>query len=520
MVRSDFDIAVVGSGFAGSLLAMIARKSGRSVLMLERGKHPRFAIGESSTPLANLILERLALRYDLPRVRPLAKWGSWQAQLPQVAGGLKRGFTFYHHEFGQPWKESRARQLLVGASPHDRIADTHWYRPDFDAYLANEAQAQGVDYLDQVQLESIRLGQPVTLRGQRDGEPLTVRARWVVDATGPRGTLHRLLKVPARPLQHMPHTQALYSHFEGVYRWQKLFPPPPSPPYPPDDAALHHVFPGGWIWVLRFNNGLTSAGVAAAPALAAELQLHQGAPAWQRLLDRLPAVATHFREAKPTLPFIHQERVAFRSAAVTGPGWIMLPSAAGFIDPLLSTGFPLTLLGIERLALLFGEHWERPEFFARLRRYARLTQAELLVTERLVAALYACMDRFELFSALVLLYLAAASYTETVRRLDRPELAGPAFLCSSHPVFGPRMRACLSELLSRRQKRTDAQLLEELRALVEPIDVAGLHDESRNNWYPVLADDLFQGAHKVGATREEIQAMLQAVGFCGRPTET
>src|SRR4029078_11066325 len=47
--------------------------------------------------------------------------------------------------------------------------------------------------------------------------------------------------------------------------------------------------------------------------------------------------------------FVHAARVAFRSARVSGPGWAMLPSAAGVIDPLLSTGFPLTLLGILRL---------------------------------------------------------------------------------------------------------------------------------------------------------------------------
>jgi transcriptional regulator GlxA family with amidase domain len=51
-MRCDFDIVIVGSGFAGSLMAMIARRLGHSVVLVERGRHPRFAIGESSTPLA------------------------------------------------------------------------------------------------------------------------------------------------------------------------------------------------------------------------------------------------------------------------------------------------------------------------------------------------------------------------------------------------------------------------------------------------------------------------------------
>jgi FADH2 O2-dependent halogenase len=58
-----YDIAVVGSGFAGSLLAMIARRLGRSVILIEKGTHPRVVIGESSTPLSNLLLEELTTRY-------------------------------------------------------------------------------------------------------------------------------------------------------------------------------------------------------------------------------------------------------------------------------------------------------------------------------------------------------------------------------------------------------------------------------------------------------------------------
>src|SRR5437867_11032621 len=99
-MNADFDIAVVGSGFGGSLMAMIAKRMGRSVVLLERGRHPRFVIGESSTPLANLLLEELARRYELPRLLPLTKWGSWQRTYPGIACGLKRGFTFHHHRFG------------------------------------------------------------------------------------------------------------------------------------------------------------------------------------------------------------------------------------------------------------------------------------------------------------------------------------------------------------------------------------------------------------------------------------
>jgi FADH2 O2-dependent halogenase len=66
--RVDADVAVVGSGFGGSLVALCLLQRGQRVALIERGRHPRFAIGESTTPLANLLIEELADRYDLPAI--------------------------------------------------------------------------------------------------------------------------------------------------------------------------------------------------------------------------------------------------------------------------------------------------------------------------------------------------------------------------------------------------------------------------------------------------------------------
>src|SRR5688572_17279076 len=188
--RLTFDLAIVGSGFGGSLLAMIARRLGRSVVLLDRDRHPRFAIGESSTPLANLLLEQLAVRYDLPQLRAFCKWGSWQRLRPDVACGLKRGFTFLFHQPGQAFADTddHQRQLLVAASPHDAIADTHWYRPEFDQALVEEAQRAGAEYIDRTRLERLsHRGDSSNLDGEREGRPVRVSARFVVDASGPRG---------------------------------------------------------------------------------------------------------------------------------------------------------------------------------------------------------------------------------------------------------------------------------------------------------------------------------------------
>src|SRR5438093_898511 len=236
-MKTDFDIAVVGSGFGGSLIAMIARQLGRSVILIERGRHPRFAIGESSTPLANLLLEEIARDYRLDALLPLTKWGTWQAIHPELACGLKRGFTFYHHQLGKLWKadELRRNELLVAASPHDRIADTHWYRADVDHFFVREAQRLGAEFIDRTDLSG-------------------------------------------------------------------------------------------------------------------------GAKSWARLTSLLPMLQAQFARAKPMLPFFHMPKVPFRAGQAVGPRWAMLPSAAGSIDPLLSTGFPLTLWGVKRLAKVMEEN--------------------------------------------------------------------------------------------------------------------------------------------------------------------
>src|SRR5262245_23632326 len=321
-LKSYFDIAVVGSGFAGSLTSMILRRLGHSVLMLERGKHPRFVIGESSTPLANLLLEELAHRYDLAAVLPLSKWGPWQREHHEIGCGLKRGFTFYHHVFHQPFDPSRDKQLLVAASPHDEIADTHWYRPDFDSFLVKEAQRLGVEYIDECRLDSLnRSADQLLLQGETAGQRVQIQTQFAIDASGPRGFLHRALGLRELPFAHLPRTQALYTHFRDVRRVADMNLFPLDVPYPADDAAMHHIFDGGWIWVLRFNNGITSAGVAATDRLAADLNFAEGEAAWERLLERLSMVQEQFAGAQALFPFIHLPRVSFRSEEVSGNGW-------------------------------------------------------------------------------------------------------------------------------------------------------------------------------------------------------
>jgi FADH2 O2-dependent halogenase len=516
-LNRTYDVAVVGSGFAGSLFAMIARRLGHSVALLERGRHPRVVIGESSTPLSNLLLEDLAKRYDLPAIRPLTKWGSWQEKYSDLPCGLKRGFSFFHHDLHcqDPWKTTAENHFLVAASPHNEIADTHWYRADFDQLLVKLAQDLGVEYVDEVHLQRFAdTGNWIELTGTRLGKEMTVQAAFVADATGPRGCLHRLLGLEPRGFSNYPSTRGLYSHFRGVKRAVESIHLQTSdcPPYPIEDAAVHHVFDGGWVWLLHFNNGITSAGVAATEAMARELGLAEGQPAWSRLLERVPSLAAQFADATYVLPFTYLPQLSFRSATVVGERWALLPSAAGFVDPLLSTGFPLALLGVARLAATLEQHWKLPSMQQELSKYAASTNDELDATSRLIAALYANMHNFEVFRAISLLYFAAASFSETVRRLGKPHLAN-GYLLYNDPRFGPASR----DLLERAQAGVAAQdagrFKEEVKRAIEPFDVAGLCIERATPWYPVDAEDLRKSAWKVGATEKEVADLLERSGF-------
>ncbi len=473
-------------------------------MLLEQGRHPRVVIGESTTPLSNLLLERLCATYDLPRIAPLVKWGSWQRSYPEIACGLKRGFTFFHHK---PERSPRREdQLLVAASPRDAIADTHWYRADVDQFLASEARGLGVAYLDRVSVETLDFAADgVTITGRAGDDAFHLHARFLIDATGPRGFLHRRLALGESAMPGLPLTEGLYSHFTGVARTAV---DGQLPPYPVDDAAVHHVFDGGWVWVLRFNNGVTSAGVAATRAVAAELALSEGEPAWHRLLERLPALKLQFQDAIACQPFRYMPAVSFLSTTIAGKRWAMLPSAAGFVDPLFSTGFALNLIGIERLARVLSGGFESVD----VARYVEDTESDLLAASRMIGAMYATMGNFEAFIAVSLIYFAAVSFAETAHRLGKPELAS-GFLMHRHTVFGPASRTLLERAHAIDGMGGTQAFVAEVRRVIEPFNVGGFGNPGRRNWYPVIANDLFDAGHKLGVSREELVAMLERAGF-------
>jgi len=81
-LNRHLDIAIVGSGFAGSLAGHDRAATGPLRRSHRAWDHPRVVIGESSTPLSNLLLEELTERYDLRRCVRSRSGGSWQSAFP------------------------------------------------------------------------------------------------------------------------------------------------------------------------------------------------------------------------------------------------------------------------------------------------------------------------------------------------------------------------------------------------------------------------------------------------------
>ncbi len=502
-------IAIVGSGFAGSLLARIFVIQGHQVLLLDRHRHPRFALGESSTPLAALCLERLARRYGLPDLHALAAWGRWNRSLPHLRRGLKRGFTFYGHTSGQPYANGAAneRRLLVAASPDDAIADTHWLRADVDHHLAIQAGAVGVEIVDEVELsgvESVPGGW--RLAGTHHGRTVRFEADLIVDASGAGGFLARHLPIPKAETELAPESSLVYGHFDGLAGFAEIAATElPPGPFPDEQAAIHHILDEGWMYVLPFDHGTVSAGFVLTEERARRELLEQSPDqSWQRLLDRYPTLRDQFAAAVPTRPVATIPRLQHRLSRAAGDGWALLPHAFCFLSPLFSTGIAWSLLAVERLALLL----ETPgDLNADLSRYGALLNREADHLQRLVAGAYEAMRDFDLLAAYSHVYFAAASFAETSQRLLPAPPGGGAwawkgFLGSGDPV----MKAALERILAAlRANPVPTNFEKTVRRAIAPRNLAGLADPSRNRLYPVDLEPLIEAAGLLGFTAEEIR---------------
>lgn len=510
-----FDVAIVGSGFAGSILARILTRRGRRVVLIDRDRHPRFAIGESATPLAGLALERIAREDDLPDLAHLATCQRWAKHLPGLRHGLKRGFTFYAHRPGVPYENGPGNdaRLLVAASPNDAVADAHWLRADVDAHLADRARAEGVALREGALVEKVTLGDDeVAIEGTRAGARFEVRAATVVDATGSGALLASAAALRSQLGSVGVESGLIGAHFRGVRSFVEIARERGArfddAPYAEERAAVHHLLEEGWMYLLPFDDGVVSAGLVLRGEAGREVADAGARPElFRRVLGRYPSLDAAFRGAQPVTPWLGTPRLQRRLDRAAGPRWLLLPHAYAFVDPMFSTGIAWSLLGVQRAAdLLSGEKLPDPDA---LSQYDALLGQEADQIERLiVGALRASCD-FRLFASWSYLYFAWAAAAETRARLD---LDPPSSFLDADRREARRLfieaRSALEVALEAGNEAATRRFEGWVAEQIAPFDIAGLADPSRRNLYPVDLDVLVERAGRLGMTPEAMRAAL------------
>ena len=331
------DVVVIGGGPAGSTAATLLVRRGYRVIALEKDHHPRFHIGESLLPMNLPIFERLGV---MDQVRAL--------------GVFKPGADFEaDNEAGYITFEF-ARAL--GNSP------PHAYqvrRQDFDQMLFRHAASNGADTREGHEVRGVEERGPhdwqIQVATDR-GEQYTIRARYVVDASGRDAFLAGKKKLKRKNAEHQ--SAAIFGHFRGAqYR---------------DGEHAGNIsiyrFDHGWMWMIPLPDGVMSVGAVCWPDYLKQRRgrttdflletLRQNPALWKRiehaeLIDNEVRVTGNY---------------SYDSARMAGPGWVLIGDAFAFLDPVFSSGVYLAMSGAEQAVEVVDAALRNPAREAALQR--------------------------------------------------------------------------------------------------------------------------------------------------------
>lgn len=488
------DILIAGAGFGGSITAMALHNQGFKVCVLERGQHPRFTIGESSTPIADMLLRDIARKYNLPWLHDFSRYGSWQKSHPGVICGLKRGFSFFKH---YPDKEfytdaDHSTELLVAASANDTESDTNWLRADFDAFLVNKMKESAITYYDNTEIVSVEKKEGWIVKGRYRENDINIHTQFFIDATGSGNLMNNLFGIKSSANEFLTNSFAVFSHFKGAIRWTDLLQhagiSTKDFPYNADDSALHQVLNEGWIWMLRFNDGRLSFGFAL-NGQEQQLQEMQTNQLWDYLLKRYPSVNNIIKEATLAhVPgsIIRTGRLQRKLEKCFGEGWVALPHTVGFVDPLFSPGIAYSLAGMERIIDIISNNWKNPEsLYKKLGEYEHAVLQELQLTDQLIAGCYKTMPHFELFNAWSMLYFASTITYEQKRLRNEP----PGYLLGAdNEQIRNNVNISYNEMLKLVDKKNPSKkdvaiFIDNIKRRIEPFNNVGLMNPSARNMY-------------------------------------
>lgn len=348
--RTDFDVAIVGGGIGGSALAAILARHGVRVLIIEAGGHPRFAIGESTVPETIMGLRNLARRYDVPELENLSSHGKLRRTV-STACGVKRNFSFVYHRDGERFRSDQCTQYPTWGPPLG--PDSHFFRQDVDAYVYQVALSYGATGMTYRPVTGVDFDDDAAVVNTADGN--RYRVGFVVDAGGMRSMLGETLGLRIDP-PYRTRTRTIFTHLTGVEPFDRIAGPrrEHGMPSPFSQGTLHHLFEGGWAWVIPFDNHVSSTSRLCSVGISLDIDRYppgDGTPEdefWAHV-RRFPDFHRQLANARAVRPYTASQRNQFASSQLTGDRWCLLPHASDFIDPLFSSGLAVTVMALNSL---------------------------------------------------------------------------------------------------------------------------------------------------------------------------
>ena len=324
-----YDAVIIGGALAGAAAAilLLRQNPGMRVLIVEKAERLTRRVGEATVEVS---------AYFLGRVLGMTKYLN-EAHL------VKQGLRFY---FTNDQVETLAEASELGARYQVRLPSYQLDRATFDEEVLRRACAAGATLLRPASVTRVELapgGEQAVTFTHGEGSR-TVRARWVVDASGVGAVLARR-NGWWRPNTEHP-TAACWSRWHGVKDWDgydlaQKFPEWASVVYGTRGTATNHIIGDGWwSWWIPLKGGDTSVGVVFDQRLV-EWPSEPG-KLGDRLRDFLmqhPAAREMLADATYDESDVHwRKNLAYYSTTFAGDGFALVGDAAGFMDPFYSPG--------------------------------------------------------------------------------------------------------------------------------------------------------------------------------------